>query len=262
MSKDNKTANADAEAIKKDEGAEDEIEGDEAEGADSDENEDSAGDKNADNSGIDFDAEIEAETKRGKPDPSIAKEAFKGRKQKRDGSADDAGDEGAEGEDDDKPVTKSELKAFETKVRRDALSGQALSIAQTLAGNHSNAGKEAQLIVAKWSNRTFPDNMPLSEQIEECYAIVHRKKLVGERNEALRALKGKDGVGKNAASSHRDAPAFHGKKVTSAEATAFKASGYVLNVTTQNWEKKLANGDMLVRDSKTGKTAIVKKTKN
>lgn len=198
---------------------------------------------------LDLDKELEKE-RGGKPDKKKAGEAFKERQAKREDSTDTE-------EDDDRPLTVREANALLAKDRQDRLSESALTYARALAGSD----KEAELIVAKWQNRSFPTNLSLSEQIEECYAITHRKKLIGERNEAMRGLKNRRGVNTAAANTHRDAPTGNAPKTSGAEAQAFIAAGMTLNPKTRMWEKKLANGNTMVRDPKTKETRIIKAQK-
>ncbi len=210
-------------------------------------------DKKVTDTKIDYDAEIDAENKRGKPDLKIASEAFQDRKKKRTGSDEAVEDDDAEVE--DRPLTMKDVAMIEARTERKLLAGQALTFAKGLAEND----KEAELVVARWNNRTFPQGITLSEQIEEIYTgLPHvRKRLIGERNEALRALKGKNGARKDAATTHRPSPAGSAPQVTSAESHAFTAAGFSLNSQTRQWEKKLSNGDILIRD-KSGKTRLVK----
>lgn len=222
----------------------------------SDESEDdAAADKDSDN--IDYDKELEDEKKRGKPDPEIARKAFLDREKKRKGT------EAEDDADDDKPLTRKDIAAIEARVERKALVGQALTIARGLTGRHANSEKEAQLIVARWGNRSFPQGTPLSEQLEETYVgLPHvRRRLIGERDEALRGLKGKDGTVRNAAGTHRKPSDGVEPKIAPQDLAAISAAGYAFNSATRRYEKKLASGDLLVRDPKTKATILVKKTK-
>lgn len=194
---------------------------------------------------IDYDAEIEAENKRGKPDPEKARDAFKNRKEKK----------GDQDEEEDKPLTRRDVADLLSNDRKERRESEAFEIANRLAGS----AKEAQLIVAKWKNRSFPETLPLTQQIEEAYAITHSKRLIGERNEAVRALGNKDKVNKNAASTHRDGPTATAPKLAPQDAAAIKAAGFVFNNKSRQYEKTLKNGSILVRDPKTKQVRLVKK---
>lgn len=192
-----------------------------------------------------IEAELEKERK-GKPDPEKAKKAFEERQAKR---------EEKQEESEEKPLTRKDLLEVEEKVRSEMRKDRALELAKGMAGSD----KEAELIVEKWKNRSFPEHLTLSEQIEEAFVITHRKKLMGERNEALRALKGKRMVNTDAASTHQEEKKPGEPKIPPQDAQAFKASGFVWNGTSRQYEKKLPNGDLLIRDSKTKETRLIKK---
>lgn len=206
---------------------------------------------------IDYDAEIEAERKRGVPDPRAADEAFRSRKKKREEDADKEPDD----EDDDRPLTRKDIAEIEARTERKILAGQAVAIARSLTGGHADSEKEALLVAARWSNRSFPKDMSLQEQIEEVYAGLHRKRLMGERDEALRAAAGSARANRNAATTHREPANGLEPELAPGEAQAFKAAGMSYNTTSRQWEKKLPNGDLLVRDPKTKQTRILKKAK-
>lgn len=215
----------------------------EEESEDEDESDDSSSKKEE----LDLDAELEKERRAGEPDPAIADRAFKDRKEKREKDTDDVAE---------KPLTQKDLDAALAKDRKERQNDAALVFARGMA----SSDKEAELIVAKWSNRTFPKNLTLLEQIQEAYVITHSKKLIGERNEAMRALKGKQGVRKDAAGTHRDAAENMGApKLSPADAASLTASGFSWNTKSRQFEKKLPNGRILVRDNKTKQVRLLKK---
>ena len=196
---------------------------------------------------LDLDAELEKERKAGEPDPVIADKAFKERKEKREKDSDD--------EEADKPLTQRDLQAALEADRKERRHDDALVIARGMAGSE----KEAELVVAKWANRTFPKSLTLSEQISEAYVITHSKKLIGERNEAMRALKGKQGIKKDAAGTHRDAGKSSTEpKLPPGDAAVLRKSGFSYNNVSRQFEKKLSGGKMLVRDNKTKQIRLVK----
>lgn len=204
----------------------------------------------------DYDAEIEEERKAGKPDPDKAKEAFKKREKKR--NEQDEDDDKTEDEDDDnRPLTRKDIAEIEARALARENAKHALEIAKSLAGSD----KEAELIVAKWSNRTFPPNLPLADQIREAYVITHSKRLIGERNEALRGLKNSKTVLKDGTGSHREGVKPLKPKMRAADENAIVASGYVLNPTSNKYEKKLSSGDVLQYDPKTGANNLIHKSK-
>ncbi len=210
------------------------------------EDEDKAKDSEND---IDLDAELEKE-KKGKPDPKIAAEAFKKRDEKRSGDEDDSEDEDGE---DDRPLTKKEVRAMLDAEKKAQSESQFLELAKSQAPSD----KAAQLIFEKWRNRSFPSHLTLQEQFDEAYAITYSKKIIGERNEAVRALKNRRNVSKDGSSTHHDAPKAGEPKLSPQDLKAIKAVGYVWDGASRRFQKKLSNGDTLVWDSKAKKTTRI-----
>lgn len=232
------------ESAEDDEDSEDEDESDsddedESDDEDSEDEDDSDDEDESESSStedeLDLDAELERERQAAEPDKDKAKKEFKKRDKKR---------KSGEG-----VITEARLQEILAADRKERQRDDALRIAKGMAGSD----KEAELIVAKWANRTFPKNLTLSEQITEAYAITHAKRLIGERNEAMRALKGKRGVTKKgAASAHREGDRNPNEpKLPPAEAASLRASGFTWNVKSRRYEKKLPNGRLLIRDNKT-----------
>ncbi len=210
-------------------------------------------DKNKD---IDYEAELKAERERAtKAEKALADKRFKDAEKRRK-EAEANGTTPDDDEDDDKPVTRRELAKVKEEARREAQEERALELAASISGSDA----EAQLIVAKWKNRTFPEGLSLSEQIEEMHAVVHRKKLIGERNEAMRGLKSKETANRNTAATHREGQPGTVPKLPAADEKAIKAAGYVWNAVTRRHEKKLKNGQIVVRDSN-GKVFLAPKAK-
>lgn len=163
--------------------------------------------------------------------------------------ADDTTDSDDE-DDDDKPLTRRELREAETRLEKKALVTSVLSLARAMAGSET----EAQLIAAKWQNRTFPEGMTLQDQVEEAYAITHRKKLIGERQEALRALKGKGTATTTATESHRDPSPGNEPKMAAQDKAAILAAGFAWDATKRLYKKSLGRRGFLYKDPKSGKT--------
>lgn len=197
-------------------------------------------------------AELERErTARKKAEEAAAENAFKLREKKRKQE-----EENEEVEEDEKPLTASSLQAILSKEREATRKElQSERIAQ-IAGDLTSNDVEKELLVERFKNRSFPSHLSLEEQMEECYAGMFSKKLVGERNEALRALKGKEGVSRNT-TSHHDAPTTQ-PKVAADLASEMARVGFKWNTTSRRYEKKLSNGQLLVKDQKTGATSLVK----
>ncbi len=202
---------------------------------------------------IDYEAELAREKEaREKAEKALATKAFKERQAKKeDVDEDDFSDE-------EKPLTARELEAILTRERQNTqkeLQGVTIaSLAKSLSGSDS----EARLIVEVHKNRTFPPHYTLEEQLEESALIANKKRILGEHKEALRALRGKSGVNSNPAGTHIDPPKSSEPSLSPQDAQAIKASGFVWNGTSRQYEKKLTNGGLLIRDSKTGQVRMMR----
>jgi hypothetical protein len=200
----------------------------------------------------DYDAELKKERDaREKAEKALAEKRFKdSQNKKRDDDPEDL----------DKPLTRKELQEVLISERQENQKIIQSTRIDTIAKSLSGSEAEKNLIIEIHKNRTFPSHLSLEEQLEESYVIANRKKLIGERNEALRALKGKDGVNRNPATTHQETRPGSEPKIAPQDAQAFKDAGFVWNGTSRQYEKKLSNGDLLVRDSKTKQTRIIKKS--
>lgn len=202
------------------------------------------------NEELDLDDEIKKEEGR-KADPEKAKDAFKERKEKRAAKEGDENEDDSSQEPDEKPVTQKDLIAMEERAYKRMQRDSALGIAKSLAASD----KEGQLIFLKWNNRAWPQNMPLQEQLEEAYAITHRKKFIGERNEALRVARNRANSNKDAAGTHRDAAAAGEPKMSDGDRSAILAAGFVWDGTKRLYKKALGGGKShIYRDPKTNRT--------
>lgn len=205
----------------------------------------------AQNSDKQRDKELDEELKEEAERKRVADEAFRKREEMR--KEREKKSEEGEG---DKVLDSNDIVARATEAATAAATKVALqSAALTIARSLAASDKEAQLIVAKWGNRSFPDGVPLQDQVEEMYAVVNRKKLIGERNEALRVARNKGNVNDNGAATHRDAPAAGEPKLSDADASALKAAGFVWDGDKRMYKKPLKGGKLhLYRDSKSGRT--------
>lgn len=194
---------------------------------------------------IDYSAELEkelalAEQRAIAAEKALAEKRFKNSEKNR------------EETDDDKPITKAQLSSFlaenEQKNKKVIEKQQADALADRLAGSED----EKKLILAKWENRTFPTNYSLEEQIKESYVLANGNKLIAERDEAIRALKGKEGVNRDTAESHIEPQPTKDAEVTGDVKSVIGRRGFVFNNQTKQYEKTTANGKKLIYDKKIG----------
>ena len=189
-----------------------------------------------------------------KAEKALAERRFKQSKEKRESSE----DETSADTDDDKPLTKKELQNL--LVQRDRENEKRLNEARALeiAKQLSTNNDEVDYALAIFRDRQFPSYLTLEEQVEESFAIANSKRIIGQRNEALRAARSKDTVSKSASGSaggssmQRSTP-----KISSADSSALIAAGFTFNTKAQRYEKKLGDGRTLVRDPKTKQTVIL-----
>lgn len=229
-----------------------------------DESEGDSEDEAKSNKNIDIDYKAIAETERKKREDAervLAEGRYKNAQKKRlkDESEDEEQLDDEEEDDEDRPLTRREYaKMMQENNQRFEKQVQASRIADIAKSIARNAD-EASAIVEIHKNRTFPAYMPLEQQMNEAFLIANSSKILGEHQEALRALRGKNGVVKNPAAGHRDGPLSAEPKMAGADIQAIKDAGFNWNGTSKSYEKKLSNGDILRRDPKTKATIRIPK---
>jgi hypothetical protein len=188
---------------------------------------------------------------REKADKAAADYAFKLREKKR------KEPEEVEEEDEEKPLTSKSLQALLAQEREATRKEMQTSEINRLASSVSTNDTEKELILELHKSRSFPAHLSLQEQIEECYVIANKRKILGENSELKRALRGKAGASNDASTTHQDAPTGNQPKLEKGMATVMAQTGFKYNATARRYEKKLDNG-ILVKDLKTGLTQLVK----
>lgn len=155
-------------------------------------------------------------------------------------------------DDEDKPLTKAQLSEMLAENKQENQKVIEKEKAEVLADRLAGSEDEKKLILAKWGNRTFPANYSLEEQIEESYVLANGKKLIAEKSELIRALKGKEGVNKHAGESHIEPQPTKDAEIVGDVKSVIGRRGFVFNNTTKQYEKTTANGKKLIYDKKTG----------
>ncbi len=210
--------------------------------------------KPSDNS-IDYETELKKERDaREKAEKALAEDRYRASERRRKGQGEE--EEVTEPE---KPLTAKQLNEILAQNRAETQKEIQASRISELAGRLAESELQKSLVIEIHKNRSFPEHLSLEEQIEEAFAIANRKKLIGDRNEALRALKGKSGVNKNPATTYQDAPQPGEPQLSATEKAALTQVGFAWNITAKRYEKKLSNGQTLVRDQKTKQTYLVPK---
>lgn len=202
------------------------------------------------NKEIDYAVELEKEKAARKiAEEALAKKRFKESEDKRKNVDNDSSE---------KPLTANELQAI-LAAERDANRKEILAERiDKIASSISKSEAEKNLYIEIHKNRVFPNTLSLEEQFEEVYVIANRKKLIGDRNEAFRSLKNKIIVNNNVADTQHDAPKVGEPKLPPQDAAEYARLGFVFNSTNRRYEKKLANGKLLVKDPVSKQTFIAK----
>lgn len=187
-----------------------------------------------------LEAELQRERKaREDAEKAAADMAFKLREKKR--------NDEEEVEEEEKPLTASQLQIVLAKEREATRKEMQAAEIDRIASGHSTSETEKQLILEIHKNRSFPNHLSLGEQIEECYLLANKKKILGENSELKRALRGKGGISNDFSSTHHDALSGTAPKIAASDNAELARVGFKYNLTTKRYEKKLSNGSMLVK---------------
>jgi len=206
---------------------------------------------------IDYEAELkELREAKAKADKAAADIAFKLREEKRKVTSGDYVDTPI-GTEEDRPMTTREfqqLMAEERQATQKILQeGKIAELASAIASSPA----EAELIKEIHKSRIFPSHLTLQEQVEESYIIANRKKILGENSELKRALRAKSSVSSNSATTHQDPLPSKEPQLAPGDKQAILGAGFSWNAISRRYEKKMSNGRILIRDSKTGQTQLL-----
>jgi len=196
---------------------------------------------------IDYGAiQKEEEDRVNKPDVHKAQEAFNERKEKREEEVI---------EDEDKPLTRKELLGVlaqeRTQNQKEAQGIRALEIARA----NTSSEAEAQATIVFWKSRVVPTG-DLAQDVLFAVGGLNHKRLISKNNELSRALKSKDGLSRDTASTHREGQQGNVPKMSSADATALKQAGFQWDGAKRLYKKELPNKKTLFKDPKTKKTWV------
>ena len=194
---------------------------------------------------IDFEEELKKEkAARKKAEDALAENRFKGKNKETPEEKEAREEAEAKEREETTDESVSRIQEETRKGLKEINESQANVIAGQLAGEPA----EKKLLVEKWKNRDFPDDMPLQEQMEEIHSIVHGSKLRSERNEAFRALDGKENVNTDGSGTHHDETKGKEPVVAVDVKSVLTRQGFTLNQGNNRWEKKLPNGKLMYRD--------------
>lgn len=158
--------------------------------------------------------------------------------------------------DEDKPLTAKDLQRLMAEERETTQKMLQESETKKLAEGLSENPTEQALILEVYKNRSFPAHLSLSEKLEEAYLIANKDRVFGENKELKRALLGKRTVSKDTASTQQDEPAGSKPKLAPADAQEYERTGYTWNDKQRRWQKKLSNGQILVKEKGKGTRVV------
>lgn len=212
---------------------------------------DKAKDKDKKDIDIDYKAEALKEREaREKAEQAAADNAYKLREERRKREEAEAGSALDDLDEDEKPLTRKDLDAILDKDRKDTTMSKAIEIVSNISGSTD----EAELVMEVYKSRTFPAHLTLEDKLKEAYLIANAPKIIGQNAELKRALKGKNLSSKDGAGTHHDPPKSAEPQLSGADKTVLQQVGFLWNGTNRRFEKKLKNGQTLVREKdKNGK---------
>lgn len=204
---------------------------------------------------IDYKAELEKERKaKEKAEKALAESRFKKSEEKRkSGEEDDEEDKSG-----DDSLTEERVAAMLDDRDRKTQKMLEATEARNIAAQLATSPDELELIIEKWQTTTFAPHLSLTEQIESACAMANSKRLIGERNEALRAAQAARNANKDGSGTHHVGLKGTEPKVASDLKGVLERQGFTFNTSNNLYEKKLPNGDVLVKDPKTKKTYVRK----
>lgn len=207
---------------------------------------------------IDYESEFKREREaREKAEKALAEKRFKDSARRRRLEEDVEMDEYQNREvSEEKPLTADQLEAILFRERQLTKKELDRKEIEQFASNLSSSDAERKLVLEIHKNRIWPEHLSLEDQVEEAYVIANRKKLLGENSELKRALRGKQGINDNPAGTYQEPTKGSQPKISSIDAAEFARLGFKWNHVSRMYEKRLSNGQTLVRDMEAKKTYI------
>ncbi len=202
---------------------------------------------------IDYEAlQKEEEERTKKPDPFKAEVAFKERILKRQEK------EVLEEEEEEKPLSRSEVQELldsqRVQLQKEMQESRALEIARAKTSSEA----EAKAVLTYWKTRVIPSGN-LEEDIVFAIGGLKHKALSSQNQELARALKSKESVSRENASTYREPPQTPEPKMSPADATALKQVGYVWDPALKVYKKPLGkSGKFMYCDPRNIKRTWVK----
>jgi len=201
---------------------------------------------------IDYATLLQVEKERAeRAERALAEKRFKTAEQSRKREVDDD-DKTIE----DRPLTAKELQRILAQERQETQKTFEESRALDIARKYTSSDQEAEAAIMYWKNRVVPTGN-LEEDMRFAIAGLNYTKEVSKNAELARALRSKDNVARNTATTHRDSAPGTSPRMSAGDESAYKQAGFEYDYTGKVWKKKLPNGKILVKDPKTKETKII-----
>lgn len=248
-----KEEQAKLDALKKqDEETEEETSDETEETTEEESEEDKSSSTEENESGIDYKALLLAEKERTeKAERALASDRYNASKRKRE----ETKEEDDEESDDDKPLTKKDLQNLLQRERQATQKVLEETRALDIARQHTSSEDEAQASVLYWKTRVVPTGN-IEEDILFAIGGLNNRKVKARNDELMRALKSKDGVSRDTATTHRDSMTSGAPKLSKGDEASMKRAGFAYDNKAKVWKKKLPNGKFLIKDPKSKKLIV------
>lgn len=226
------------------------------EDAQDDSSQEDAGDDSSESSSkdkVDYKALLQAEKDRAeKAEKALAEDRYKTSKKKREDKEESSNEDET---DENRLPTVKELQTILARERQATQKTFEESRALEIARSSTSSEDEAQTALLFWKTRVIPTGN-LEEDINFAVAGLNHRKTVAEKSELMRALRAKDGISRETATTFRDATPGTSPKLSSGDAAAYKRAGFAFDNTSKVWKKKLPNGKFLIKDPRTKQTRV------
>lgn len=203
---------------------------------------------------VDYKALALAEKERAeKAERALAKDRFKASEEKRKEIVDTESNDSIG--DEDRPLTAKDVQQLLLKERQATQKAFQETRAMEIAKEHTSSEDEAQAALTFWRTRVNPTGN-LEDDILFAIGGLNYRKATAKTAELARALKAKDGVSRETATTFRDAALGTAPKLSSGDAAAYKRAGFEYDNAGKVWKKKLPNGKFLLKDPRTKQTRV------
>jgi hypothetical protein len=201
---------------------------------------------------IDYEAELAKEKEiRKQAEKALASDRYDSSKNKRTANEEDDSSE------EDEPLTKAQVEQMISEGTQVSTKAVTEAKAEIIASTLSGSDAEKNLVLDKWKHRTFPAHLSLEDQVREAHVLANSKRILGKADEIKRAMKGKDGISTDSATTHRVSAKSGAEGKVSSDVKKVLADGnWKYNQAAGRYEKQSGSGKLMYRDAKTGRIRL------